>query len=101
MDSAVKRVNVLFIEGCPSRHQTIARIRSAASALGVPIELLETEVTMDAIADGFCGSPTVLVNGMDLEKDARPVESLCCRTYQTESGIQGAPSLDLITRGLR
>jgi hypothetical protein len=101
MDSAMKRVEVLFIEGCPSHVQTIARIRSAASALNVSIELVETEVTMDAIASGFCGSPTVLVNGMDLEKDARLVESLCCRTYHTESGVQGAPSLDLITRAFR
>jgi hypothetical protein len=67
------RVKVLFAEGCASAPATVERIRETARGLGVEIALEEVLVSTEeeAVAQGFLGSPTVQVNGLDLEPSMR------------------------------
>ena len=62
-------VQVLSVTGCGNAAPTVARIRQAADALGIPMVLEEVVVAgPDAEnAPKLCGSPTVLIDGLDLE----------------------------------
>lgn len=64
---------VLHTEGCPSTPKTIERIRESTSELGIPIDLREVLVRTQEEADAwrFLGSPTVQVNGLDIDSSAR------------------------------
>ncbi len=66
-------VKVLFTEGCASAPATVERIRAKAAELGVEIALEEVLVATleEAEAHRFLGSPTVQVNGLDLEPAMR------------------------------
>ena len=75
------KVEILFVEGCPNHAETAARVNSVAEALGLQVEIVETKVDPGRIPSGFCGSPTVLIDGVDIEPGAGQAEFLCCRAY--------------------
>jgi hypothetical protein len=70
-------VEVLVVSGCPGTELTVARIREATVALGIEINL--RFVIVDGVEQaqtlGFRGSPTVRVEGRDVDPDAeeRPI----------------------------
>ncbi|MHB8431195.1 MAG: hypothetical protein ACYDDZ_11810, partial [Acidimicrobiales bacterium] len=49
---------------------------------------------------GFHGSPALLVDGMDPFAGAETPPAFACRTYRTETGVEGAPSVDQIVTAL-
>ena len=67
------RVVVLHNEDCPSTPGTIALIRKCVSDMGIAADvrtvLVRTQEEADALR--FLGSPTVHVNGLDIEPAAR------------------------------
>ena len=67
------RVRVLRMEGCSATPATIRLVEDVASALGTPIALesvlVETPEQAETLA--FLGSPTVQVDGRDIEPEAR------------------------------
>ena len=67
------QVRVLSSEGCANALPTVERIRQVAQDLGVPIELTTVVVTTreEAQALRFLGSPTVQLDGRDVEPAAR------------------------------
>ncbi len=88
-------IRVLFFAGCPNHDATVALIRDVADALGSDVEIDEVEVKgpEDARRLRFLGSPTVQVDGVDIEPAHRgPVESMSCRLY----GRSGIPPRALI-----
>ena len=66
-------VRVLYAEGCANTPQTVQRVRDVARDLGIPIELDEVLVTSQDQADEirFLGSPTVQIDGRDIDPAAR------------------------------
>jgi hypothetical protein len=65
-------VEVLSTEGCGSRLQARTVVERAAEALGVAVAITETLVRDQEAARllRFPGSPTVRVNGVDLQPEA-------------------------------
>lgn len=63
------RVHVLVSPGCRHGQQTLALVRDVASTLAPAARIETTEITSIEEAEllGFRGSPTVLVNGADIE----------------------------------
>ena len=72
MSKAISIV-VLHTEGCPSTPKTVERIRECTSELGIPIDFREVLVRTQEEADAwrFLGSPTVQINGLDIDSSAR------------------------------
>ena len=66
-------VHILYTAGCASTPGTERRIRDVARDLGIAIRVARTEVTTQSQADRLCflGSPTVQINGMDIDPAAR------------------------------
>ena len=90
------RIEVLFFEGCPSHDALLPRLRELLSAHGVPdpIELRRIEDEATAERERFLGSPTLRVNGEDVDPGAREREDfgLKCRLFATPAGLRGTPA---------
>jgi hypothetical protein len=102
---ALIRVEVLFLAGCPNFREALATARSAVSEVHPDAEVALVEVDEPETAErlGFLGSPTVRVNGRDVEPGAaeRRGYALACRVYETPSGPVGVPPEGWITDALR
>lgn len=79
------RVDVLYIDDCPHVNATADRVRAVASHLGLEIDLKLVRVATfeDAQRIRFMGSPTVRVEGVDIDPSASTQSNfgVCCRTY--------------------
>jgi hypothetical protein len=86
----VVRVELLWWEGCPSTPQARAELLAAMREAGLgPAALREVEIDTEAAADahGFVGSPTVRVDGRDVQPPAVDEPAgLSCRVYRRRDG---------------
>ena len=94
------KVEVFYIERCPHHRPAVERVQSVMKQQGIIAELAEIEVP-DAEAArvvGFLGSPTIRVNGQDVELAARgdTDHGFACRRYPS-----GLPSEEMIRAALR
>lgn len=71
--AGIVQVRVLSAEGCPNTPATISLIEEAARESLIPIRLETVLIHTQDQADAhrFMGSPTVQVNGVDLDPDMR------------------------------
>lgn len=79
------RVEILHFDGCPNVNATADRIRAVAAGLGIEVDLqlIRVESHEDAVRERFPGSPTVRVNGVDIDPAARVRSDfgIGCRVY--------------------
>jgi hypothetical protein len=83
------RVELLFWDGCPSHPQALAELRAAMADLGLdPDTVLVREVDTDERAgrERFVGSPTIRVDGEDIEPPGDEPAGLTCRVYRLRDG---------------
>ncbi|MGH3117978.1 MAG: DF family (seleno)protein [Gaiellales bacterium] len=89
------RVEILYFEGCPNHEPTHALVERLARELDVEpeIELVEVADPDAAVALRFLGSPTVRVNGVDVEPGAeeRRDFAFSCRIYGGDGGASEQP----------
>ncbi len=94
-------IEVLYFEGCPNLGPTIALARDVAAELGIAAEIREVEIRdgADAKRLRFLGSPTVRVNGVDIDPEAvnRTDYAFGCRLW----GETGVPERELMRSALR
>ena len=95
------KVEVFYLEGCPNHRPTVERVQSVLKEQGIAADLVEIEVPDAAAAKavGFLGSPTIRVNGLDIDPAARSATNagFACRRYS--GGL--LPSEDMIRAALR
>ena len=88
-------VEILYFDGCPNHEPARALVEHIAAELRVDsqIELLKIVDADAATEQRFLGSPTVRVNGRDVEPgaDQRRDYSYACRVYPGEHGLAGHP----------
>jgi hypothetical protein len=82
-------VEFLYWEGCPSHPEARQLLEEVLAERGLDAEVNVREVLTQAEAEElrFPGSPTIRVDGRDVDPDgaeARP--ALNCRIYQTADG---------------
>ncbi|HZQ54126.1 MAG TPA: DUF2703 domain-containing protein [Bryobacteraceae bacterium] len=94
------KIEVLYFEGCLNHAPAVDRLKTVLRQAGLVTEVSEIEVTHELAAKTlrFFGSPTIRVNGLDIEPDSRSVKDtgFACRRY---SG--GLPSEEMIRTALR
>ena len=95
------QVDILYFDGCPNRQPTADLVRDVVRTLGVYATIREVEVrdAADAARLRFFGSPTVQVNGQDVELavGSRVDYSFSCRMY----GRSGSPPRALVEQALQ
>ena len=99
-----RTIEVLYFAGCPNWQRAVETVQSAANEAGVDVEirLVRVESADDAERQRFLGSPTIRVDGRDVEDGAglRRDYALGCRVYSIEGKLAGLPPLSWITRAL-
>lgn len=105
MSRPALKIEVLYIDGCPNRAIAVRRLREVLREEKVEAEIVEVNVPDEAAAQavGFLGSPTIRINGLDVEPSARLSRAfgMMCRTYLDGSGREGAPPKEWIRAALR
>ena len=88
-------IEVLYVQDCPHYRETLALVDRVRGELGIDTELRTTLIVDQAAADQarFAGSPTVRVDGRDVEPGSEPVTKyvLGCRLYRLEHRFAGQP----------
>ena len=85
MNEQKVKIEVQHFEGCPNYAEMITRVRTVIEEFNERIEYKEILVETPKLADQikFRGSPTVLINGIDIENMPEPTEAnLACRYYK-------------------
>jgi len=95
------KIEVLYFEDCPNHKPAVERIKEVLREEGLAGDVVEVEVPNAETARRlrFLGSPSICVNGLDIEPAARSAGEfgLMCRRYE-EGGL---PSRELIRTALR
>jgi hypothetical protein len=89
-------VELLYFDGCPSYEALLPRLRTLLADAGVTVDvdLRRVESAEAAERERFLGSPTLRIDGRDVEPTAelRTDYGLKCRLYQSEAGLRGTPT---------
>jgi hypothetical protein len=98
------RIEVLYFDGCPNHEALLSRLRELLAHTGVSTEIDLRRITDDEAAqrEHFLGSPTVRVNGRDVEPDAerRTDFGLKCRLYRNATGLSCQPEEEWLRAAL-
>ena len=94
------KVEVLYFEGCPNYWPAMYRLRNVLRQEGLSPDVTEIVVRDETVARAldFIGSPTIRINGRDVEVECREAKeaAFACRRYQ-----DGAPSEEMIRNALQ
>ena len=94
-------IELLCVNGCLNVTPTVERLNRVLAEMSVNSQITQTIVSDHESAQAlrFLGSPTVRINGIDIEPSAQSGNDygLMCRTYP---GSGGVPSEDMIWNAL-
>ncbi|MBM7494039.1 hypothetical protein JOD64_005261 [Micromonospora luteifusca] len=98
-------IEILYFDGCPNHEGLEARLRSLLAAVGIEETIIQRRIESEeeTRAEQFLGSPTIRINGKDVDPDAasRDAYGLTCRVYVTNAGLHGTPPDKWIIGALR
>ena len=98
------RIEVLYFDGCPNQEALLSRLREMLARTGFSAEIHLRRIASDEAAqrERFLGSPTVRINGRDVEPEAerRTDYGLKCRLYRASTGLSGQPEEELLQASL-
>jgi hypothetical protein len=97
------KVELLYFDGCPNYRRLLPRLRDLGAAAGAEVQLRRVASVEAAERECFLGSPTVRVDGVDVDPAAvtRDDFGLKCRLYRSGEGISGIPPEEWIRGALR
>ncbi len=101
----MRKIEILCFAGCPHIDLATARAREAVRITGVEAEIVSVPIedAERASAARFLGSPSVRVDGVDVERAARgdsDAYGLRCRIYIEDGKTEGAPPVSWICAAL-
>jgi hypothetical protein len=94
------KIDLLWFEDCPN-HEAAAQILSEVLAeFGVSDPIVRIEVPDEATGNRFTfpGSPTIHIDGVDVEPGWVPCDDCTprCRLYMTSEGLRGVPETEWV-----
>lgn len=93
------RIDVLHIEDCPNWERAGRLLDDVLRELGiadVSVRFALIRTVADTARHPFAGSPTVLIDGVDVIPGATPTTDLACRVYWDGERPAGIPSRDTV-----
>jgi hypothetical protein len=82
-------VEFLWWEGCPSHTEALEELRDEMVAAGfdpASVEVRHIGSEDAAVSDGFVGSPTIRIDGEDVQPPVGEPAGLTCRIYRLRDG---------------
>ena len=95
-------IELLYFDGCPSHEQLLPTVEQLADQNGAALQLRRVETPEAAESERFLGSPTIRVNGRDIDPTAaeRTDFGLKCRLYRLDDRTTALPPEDWIRAAL-
>lgn len=97
-------ITFLFAPGCSNSGPALRLLRRVLAEEGCRARLAVRPILNedDAIRNGFLGSPTILIDGVDVEGPPihREPPHLRCRIFRPHGACPGVPDASLIRRAL-
>lgn len=94
-------IALLYFDDCPNwkiADERLAAIAAERSDVTVSRHLVDTLKEAERV--GFHGSPSILVNGIDVFAEPGTGVGLSCRVYRTPDGPAGAPTIEQLRAAL-
>ena len=104
LETRRRRITFLYWEDCQSHDEALSRLRKvlAEERIDAEIETVRVQSENEAKRLQFAGSPTILVDGKDIQPPKTAHYSLSCRAYHLENGrISPLPSESMIRAALK
>jgi hypothetical protein len=105
MTPGTPRVELLWWSGCPSWEEAIHLVRTEMEAAGLDpgaLEVREVHTDGEAEREGFVGSPTIRIDGRDVQGPGDEPVGLACRVYRLRDGrISALPDPEDVRDALR
>jgi hypothetical protein len=83
------QVELLYWSGCPSHPRALEDLRAGMTELGLDpgaVVVREVETERSADKEGFVGSPTIRIDGEDVQPAPDEPFGLSCRVYRRRDG---------------
>lgn len=77
-------IDFMYFKGCPNSEETLKNLYEALKELGLNEEVNIIEIKNIEMAQefNFPGSPTILINGVDIYDEKKPEKAnFACRVY--------------------
>ena len=106
LSNGIPTVDLILDSECPNVDDARALLRSALKEAGFPAEWREwdREASETPAALRNLGSPTILVNGVDVsgadETNVPAERANCCRVYAHDDRLRGVPALHTVMLAL-
>ena len=83
------KIEVLYVPGCPNHKPAVEAVTNVLELESFETEISEVPVRNEAEAHAlrFPGSPTIRVNGGDVEPESVSGYALACRLYRNGLGV--------------
>lgn len=98
------KIELLYFDGCPSYRQALQNLEEVLAEEGIraTVELVKVSTPEEAEARRFLGSPTIQIDGVDLEGPEAVGSGigLGCRVYIHNGHLSGWPSKEHIRAAL-
>lgn len=94
-------ISLLYFDDCPNwkiADERLAAIGAERADLTVTRHLVDTLEEAERV--GFHGSPSILVDGVDVFAEPDAGVGLSCRVYRTPDGLAGAPTVEQLRAAL-
>ena len=98
------KVEVLYFEGCPNYAPAMEMVRRVLAREGIDAQIVSLEIqdVETATKLRFLGSPSIRVNGMDIEPGRRDdLPFFGCRTYPVPGEMVGVPPEEWLLEAVR
>ncbi|MBE0698510.1 MAG: thioredoxin family protein [Anaerolineaceae bacterium] len=96
-------IELLYFDGCPSWQTALENLHQVIEAEKLPyqVRLIEIANPQQAQEEHFLGSPSFRINGLDLWPETRTRYNMSCRVYQTDQGMLGSPTVEMLRERIR
>ena len=98
------KIELLYFEGCPSFLPTLALLQQVLDEekIPAPVQTILVESEAAAKRQRFLGSPSIRVDGEDIEMDARTATDfgMKCRIYDNDGVPGGVPAKSKIREAI-
>jgi hypothetical protein len=97
------KIEILYFDGCPNHEPAVERVEAVLKEnIGATISEVNVRDAAVAREVGFLGSPSIRVNGVDIEPAGRSAQDygMMCRTYVVNGHRQGLPSREMLREAI-
>jgi hypothetical protein len=99
------KIQLYYFDDCPSYQKALDNLKEALRSQELPqeVEMIPVTSEADAHAERFIGSPTIRINGIDIEGPEAEEKGYGygCRIYAENGRSGGWPSVEQIRQALQ